>query len=1431
MDEPYQKLDPDEFLLYYDEIRVTPPSKANYDELPYNDLSPRRFEQLCLKYNYAKFGITNCTLYGNPGQEQHGLDILVFTDTSRYILYQCKRVQEFTAANLITAIQKFVDGDWFGQTKQFVLFSSNELNEKNFVNEFEVQRVKLISSGITLIKMGSGEIDVALREEPAIVDEFFGEEWVKKFVGAPFRDGYLKELKPLPPKKEYKEVDNYISRKLLNPQKTKVFYTVTSYDKQTILEWLSEQNANGLPVRTVIRSDAGLGKSKELEHLAHVYSHSDKRLFPVVIRLKNYDNDLNKLISAFYEDWQKIPGEYLLFLFDGLDEVPNTCQKKFIKEFNLHLQVYSRSNIIATARSNHSLGYIGEGIDPDCILREQFLQALTIWDVHDYIKDRLQSTTKITQFNTMIRERKLEDLLSNPFYLKNLCDIFDSEKITFPVDRADAIRKIISLKFDRDQKKYESGILDEATYLFFAKKLAIYLTLTGTNSIPFPEISKFSDIKFDDLKYCSLFSVEENDSYFNVFFEHNNFQEYLAAHYLSELTWADLSKILFHEPGLDILKPRLINTANYLFTLLKTSSESYLNFLDKLTKFNNDLLLIFERDKIPFSSRLEIFKAIILKGKAEEIYYLRSTYRVTDLLEFINHAPQGLEFVIDELNAPLIGIAHQQCLLEIALFFKSANLTGSLRQRTYQLLKRLIREDLKESVHDLTIDVMTMHNFLTAADINFIIRNCRNLKKQMVMGALFKMIRKAQSESHFKFILEHVHILLDDQRTVIAGLKYEFFGMILELLDQSNIRLWTTFIANKVAMLSDMLDNIYDPDKGTIINEIYIKMAAIYTITVDNHIYDEFFRFLNGMEFYHSETHWGNPSLFFLHSRCQEIAFKQLLEDGANLMFRLMVAAELANKDLLKRVFADFKNGKITQERVNNVKFMLNQKNKIELEAYFNELFANDQIVKNGTTEFNWNKVQQGWQIMDFELLRDKDLFLMEAGKLYAYISSLKDFDENDDWFALQFDEKAAVKKLVNNSLIFRTLERNKITGGFSVFKEWFSSVDWDWFVFFNLKTLLVDKKVEIPADLLQQFKTYVLQTLLPKVNFKMPFVPVPDRGLTSVPHAATIRSLFTAGHLELPQSTLVDMLSFDTGGYYKIVPGNKPDDRLYNKIYDKIGDDNLYKQRVLLNLQKDFPAESVLRSHCSACVSYYYTEAIPLLLIFLNKKGLSDETKTTLVKTILSLGADPTIFTEILLSIPYIKTEWQWGIFDAFCAKTEDSDVDLKPKLLTIADKSVKKFKLDHRLKWDMIKAALKLGSTTATNELFAFLKRKVTWHNYSSINAKDFARNSLNTPGIIIDKCFKAMDYAINLNMENVTDVEKFLKKIILQLSVVDYTLMVYALQKYEDLISKKRKNHPLIVYLRWDRKEIVKEFYLQTSKFETENQVIELLNMISV
>ncbi len=155
-------------------------------------LTWENFERLCLRLERTNAELETCRIYGTRGQEQEGIDVYSVDRVSgKHRVLQCKRVKQFGPSDLVSAVDLFLKGQWAASATNFTLCTTFRLDSTKFAEKIEAQRERLREMGIGLEIWDASELEQLLKNEPDIVDDFFGRSWATAFCPA----GQMERLK------------------------------------------------------------------------------------------------------------------------------------------------------------------------------------------------------------------------------------------------------------------------------------------------------------------------------------------------------------------------------------------------------------------------------------------------------------------------------------------------------------------------------------------------------------------------------------------------------------------------------------------------------------------------------------------------------------------------------------------------------------------------------------------------------------------------------------------------------------------------------------------------------------------------------------------------------------------------------------------------------------------------------------------------------------------------------------------------------------------------------------------------------------------------------------------------------------------------------------------------------------------------------------
>jgi len=176
---------PSYLLAHPTELPGEPPVAPQLQTLPISQLSWENFERLCLRLERVDAEIESCRMYGTRGQSQEGIDVYsVERSSGKHRVLQCKRVEQFGPSKLRDSVDLFLEGSWVSTAVCFTLCATLSLDSTQIVTEIETQRDRLRTLGIRFRIWDAAELDVLLKSQAEIVDDFFGRVWAQHFCPA-----------------------------------------------------------------------------------------------------------------------------------------------------------------------------------------------------------------------------------------------------------------------------------------------------------------------------------------------------------------------------------------------------------------------------------------------------------------------------------------------------------------------------------------------------------------------------------------------------------------------------------------------------------------------------------------------------------------------------------------------------------------------------------------------------------------------------------------------------------------------------------------------------------------------------------------------------------------------------------------------------------------------------------------------------------------------------------------------------------------------------------------------------------------------------------------------------------------------------------------------------------------------------------------------
>ncbi|WP_025866097.1 SMEK domain-containing protein [Prolixibacter bellariivorans] len=235
--------------------------------------------------------------------------------------------------------------------------------------------------------------------------------------------------------------------------------------------------------RVVLLGVGGWGKTTELIRITNEIKKT-ANTFCFFVRLINYSRSLETLLNARCKNWQNVPEDAeTYFILDGFDEIDSSKIEEAGHEIENFAAGHSDAHLLVSCRNNFNPFHAIE--NPDEKKSDEFnvcyLEELSDEDIQKYIE---QECLDSASFMSAVKENKSFEILSNPYYLVNTIDIYNSTG-RLPETKAAFFDKLIELRIDweRDKKPLTWQNIDEYGLRESLRNLALTMQYAGSFKI------------------------------------------------------------------------------------------------------------------------------------------------------------------------------------------------------------------------------------------------------------------------------------------------------------------------------------------------------------------------------------------------------------------------------------------------------------------------------------------------------------------------------------------------------------------------------------------------------------------------------------------------------------------------------------------------------------------------------------------------------------------------------------------------------------------------------------------------------------------------------------------------------------------------------------------------------------------------------------
>ncbi len=1026
-----------------------------------------------------------------------------------------------------------------------------------------------------------GEIGADNLKELEALDETIKEEPIEKI---------------LPEKKLYPTTENYITR-YISPARGDTDEFV--YQLNTLAETLDKED------RLTILGVAGSGKSVELAHLAYLHAQAESVLIPVKIRLNVLTTqEIEDLLRIEFSEFDKVPEENLLILLDALDEVHADFIDIVSSKIEILSKKYSKAKIVVTCRNNF---YITE-TDKRSAKLEGFnsylIRPLQYASIYSYLENRI--SVRPEDFIEDLRKKKFYDLLYSPFYLINLVEFYET-KNEIPTSKKTVFEHLINQRIEDDFEKFtNSGInIQDHSHKVqrSIRELAAIAESLGRNYLdeqkevlPLVPDQKLLEI----IKRTFLFNKSTEEDRWE--FEHNNFQEFLAARFLSDLSFEKIQQFVSFSPDFKKVKPSWLNTISFLFSLLEPGQEKYEKLTSWIMDIEPDVLVRFEKDKLELTTRERLFKEIYDDYESKHIIIRNEKFETEDLAIFVSDSTVIIKYLLKKVK-----LTNDQLVITEALrilhYFE--NISTYSVEVSEILEAKLVSSELSDEIKYSCFNALAKLEISNKELTSKILNSNDFDSSQYLRAGLYRYLESSNHyEEQFPLLLRGIELIEGigvtvngepkNERPHLSDEKYALEAVLNKINTPGNINAFFDWAAG--CEDPSRFEGIFFEQVGKMLEK------AIGIFSDYQELFDGALNLLTSFSRrYHRELSKDFLN-FFNKTSTQLKAFEILYsgwqkdnDSGFELTYGM---ATVCNEDCLKFLVNEINEGRFVEPRTWQFRNVLGMDGRREMHDLYHEELLKINHKKYSFKIVNHEALRKARRKKDLELLFSKQDFLTETKKLFNEETGTKGrltWDELFNWRKKNFNDDEMTNNIVVEKL--RDHARDKKFVDLIVIEE-FVADDKRW-LWFQLHKIVQYDQNEEDFEYSKEAHKFVeswVQSELKSANFSTA-IEYRKENRYHYRYAELYISFFIQRlDIKVPEEVYLDLLTVQC---YLLPSKRKKDDandqerkpNTFDFVSEKLGHDKVV-YRLLDNLRKNNLVPAVKKSHFQFCADHKVTEA-----------------------------------------------------------------------------------------------------------------------------------------------------------------------------------------------------------------------------------------------
>ena len=937
--------------------------------------------------------------------------------------------------------------------------------------------------------------------------------------------------------------------------------------------------------RIVVLGDAGSGKSMELANLANRFSQEKAPFLGVYKRLNLYSPQIG-LAEFLGEEWSKMPQELLVVLLDGLDEIKPLHFDDVVNQILFFAEKNPEVGMIVSCRTNFFVSPEGGagGTLPGFV--PFYLVPFGREDIARFYRESFPSDNP-ESFLQALADANLGDLVARPYFLMELARLYH-QRGDLNVSRAELLGLFMDTRIRMDRIHFE-GVVDikarKKMFRELIERIALSISILGTNIIGEDELLELVSVEeFEQLPYCAALKREETDS--QVWrFEHNNLQEYLAASALSKLPFEKLLHLITFEPDYEKIIPTWINTLTFLYAILDAGSPLLSSLTDWLVRFEPDVIIKMEADKIDPATRMTLFRTIYGEFEKKGHLVRSNTFSTRELAKF-GESEETIDYLVDQLSRPGTLKVNKVNALNLLGFFDYSNTAiGGTVSDAIITLARDNRED-EELVHN-AIYALWWGRLNDGKVVSDVLAIVGSNESSYVRSSVYALLSNFSGiDAYVDYILEGVGILRSRAKNPtemrVADESWHLQHCVIGIRGtEALLKVIGYFKADRFSEYGFESDEMLD---GIISNAINLasKAPEVYSLMVS---------WWKEQVNYFSQGKAGKILRFFDKTGTRERLFIEIWQKAtADLSQKFLYLSELATPASISYLVKEYNDRNVTKNDLGNFYHQLNW-----VRSPLTEVFEREAREKGGyivekpvTRDFKAEIAAR--RTRDFAVLFDKEAWMAAVNEIFD--KEGKEEIAFGGLFEIRREKNISkdLEDIYSGSAL--RLMRDFCKPQKSVKRD--EVIDW-----FDEEQYFERYRIEVIFEHLRNNKDLVLSIeqkewltdwcvrTAPTVDWKTSIKRNQSGGATLNTFAMIVVYLVKLLQIVLPEAIMLDMLYFDyrdenTGGVLNYVETKVPEREV--------------ALRVVENLKDGIEVDPVLQNYVNYAAARQLTDAYPYI-------------------------------------------------------------------------------------------------------------------------------------------------------------------------------------------------------------------------------------------